>query len=140
MQGFLRYDFGFWSTFLSPVLTLHHQTDMFNSEKLSIRSTLPPIWLLLARTVTFLSSLGNAKPKRAGSLNPNKHSRLSAYTHCRLFVSTCVRPTIIPVIFYTASSHDINFLLSSKQPVNNADFIIPVEIDGTVHQVTALTS
>ena len=23
----------------------------------------------------------------------------------------------------------------SQQPVNNADFIIPVEIDGTVHQV-----
>lgn len=32
------------------------------------------------------------------------------------------------------------FLLSFlNQPVNNADFIIPVEIDGTVHQVTLLS-
>lgn len=29
----------------------------------------------------------------------------------------------------------MNFFLSFQQPVNNADFIIPVEIDGTVHQV-----
>lgn len=33
-----------------------------------------------------------------------------------------------------------NFFLSFQQPVNNADFIIPVEIDGTVHQVITVAS
>ena len=32
------------------------------------------------------------------------------------------------------------FFLSPRQPVNNADFIIPVEIDGTVHQVIMVAS
>lgn len=32
------------------------------------------------------------------------------------------------------------FFFCFKQPVNNADFIIPVEIDGTVHQVGPLSA
>ena len=32
----------------------------------------------------------------------------------------------------------VSFLLSLVQPVANADFIVPVEIDGVIHQVYVL--
>lgn len=36
----------------------------------------------------------------------------------------------------TNSVNDTDILLCfSSQPISNADFIVPVEIDGTVHQV-----
>lgn len=40
--------------------------------------------------------------------------------------------------YYTNSWSDTDVLLCSIvffQPISNADFIVPVEIDGTVHQV-----
>ena len=38
--------------------------------------------------------------------------------------------------YYTNSLNDTDVLLCFlSQPISNADFIVPVEIDGTVHQV-----
>lgn len=42
---------------------------------------------------------------------------------------------LIKIIFVTTYIYLIYFLL---QPISNADFVVPVEIDGTVHQVYVL--
>ena len=41
-----------------------------------------------------------------------------------------------PLIFF--SLFPTHFFSFSQQPINNADFIVPVEIDGTIHQVYVL--
>lgn len=51
--------------------------------------------------------------------------------------------TLVQATFFSCQPFQFYFILSdvliivffSLQPISNADFIVPVEIDGTIHQV-----
>lgn len=57
-------------------------------------------------------------------------------TICELQSFSVPSTTSADQLWYYNSLNDARMLLSFfSQPISNADFIVPVEIDGTVHQV-----
>lgn len=64
--------------------------------------------------------------------------RNQSMLQCPLLVSKLFLVLKVSVLF--CSVRHINYSFFFLQPISNADFIVPVEIDGTIHQVNKAKS
>ncbi|KAH9498325.1 hypothetical protein Btru_006549 [Bulinus truncatus] len=110
-------------------------------------STTPPSVVKKPRNRGFISSIFCCFRKRNNSNNNNNNAPIS----CQPPVpeENCNPRTSDKYLLPTVRHQDMNkkcividldetLVHSSFKPINNADFIVPVEIDGTVHQVYVL--
>lgn len=102
-------------------------------------ATTAPIWLLLTLAVTFLSRLPKAEPKLDFFFFFFPEMQINIASPPWTYISHFKLPDDLKWNYGHVSGFLKQFFFC-QQPVNNADFIIPVEIDGTVHQVTVTSS